>query len=323
MIRRFLAASVATVLVAVPAPAFAQNSREESITQAQAEKAQRLVPYTPNKAELILDQLTDTLVENPNGFYPYFDSVYSGGGFTLGAGYRRYIGDRANWNVAGLYSAKNYKLIELGLHSPGARHGRFDFAVTTGWRDATQVAFYGLGIESPEDRSNFRMQQGYVDGQVLLRPRPWFILRGGLAYEAFTLSEGAGDLPSVDDVHTPATAPGVGTDPKFWHTTVAAAVDSRPAADYARRGSLFEVSYHQFHDRADVHNFDRIDVDAVQHIPILRESWVLSLRGRLPDDARRHRRRPVFPAAVARERQHATRLQQLALPRSPRCPVLR
>ena len=95
MIPRFLAASVVTVLVAVPALAIAQDSREASIIEAQAEKAQRLVPYTPNKAELILQQLTDTLVELPNGFYPYFDSVYSGGGFTLGAGYRRFIGDRA------------------------------------------------------------------------------------------------------------------------------------------------------------------------------------------------------------------------------------
>ena len=287
MIRRYLAASIVTVLVAVPAPALAQDSREDTITKAQAEKAARLVPYSPNKAEVILQQLMDTLVENPDGFYPYFDSVYSGGGFTLGAGYRRFIGDRTNWNVAGLYSAKNYKLIELGLHSPGARQGRFDFAVTTGWRDATQVAFYGLGIASSEDRSSFRMQQGYVDGEILLRPQPWFIVRAGLAYEGFTLSEGAGNLPSIEDVHTPATAPGLGASPSYWHTRVAAGIDSRPAADYARRGTLLEVSYHQFHDRADVYNFDRIDVDAVKHIPILRESWVLSLRGRLqttPDD---------------------------------------
>ena len=54
----------------------------------------------------------------PDGPYPYFDSVLSGGGFTLGAGYRRFLGDRANWNVAGLYSAKGYKLMQLDVAAP-------------------------------------------------------------------------------------------------------------------------------------------------------------------------------------------------------------
>ena len=91
-----------------------------------------------------------TLVEQPSGFYPYFGSVYSGGGFTLGAGYRQFTGDRTHWNVAGLYSAKGYKLIEatddlartLVRPPRSSRHRR-------SWRDATQVAYHGLGIDSP------------------------------------------------------------------------------------------------------------------------------------------------------------------------------
>ena len=35
-------------------------------------------------------------LQDPNGFYPLFGSVYSGGGFTLGAGYRRFYGDRTH-----------------------------------------------------------------------------------------------------------------------------------------------------------------------------------------------------------------------------------
>jgi len=49
------------------------------------------------------------LQRNSSRLYPYFDSVYSGGGFTLGAGYRRYVGDYAFTEVRGLYSFKNYK----------------------------------------------------------------------------------------------------------------------------------------------------------------------------------------------------------------------
>ena len=45
--------------------------------------------------------LRQSLVEQPAGFYPYFDSVYSGGGFTLGAGYRHFTGDRTHLRRGG------------------------------------------------------------------------------------------------------------------------------------------------------------------------------------------------------------------------------
>lgn len=280
MARRFRVC-VATALIAMPLAASAQDSREEATTQAQAEKATRLSVYTPNTAEAVLVQLQDTLTIAPTGFYPLFGSIYSGGGFTAGAGYRRFIGDRTNWNVAGLYSAKHYKLIELALHSPRRRAGRVDFEVRTGWRDATQVAFHGVGIDSPENRSSFRMQQGYFGGDVWVRPQSWVILRAGATYEAFTLSDGKASFQSINEVHTPSTAPGLGGNPKYLHAIASAGIDSRPAAEYARRGGLYEVSYHQYDDREDTYSFDRLDAEIVQHIPIVREHWVLSFRGRL------------------------------------------
>ena len=41
------------------------------------------------------------------------------------------------------------------------------------------------------------------------------------------------------------------------------------------------MTYHAYADRGDTYSFDRVDAELVQHIPILRETWVLSLRGRL------------------------------------------
>jgi hypothetical protein len=263
------------------ATAGAQETREESIAAQQAAKAAQLEPYTPNKAEQILAQLQDTLILQPGGFYPFFGSVYSGGGFTLGAGYRRYIGDQLNWNISGLYSAKNYKLIELALHSPRPLTGHFDFNLALGWRDATQVGFYGLGIDTPPDRSTYRMQQGYLGGEVSVRPLPWSRIRGGLVYEAYTLADGGGNVPDVDQMFTAETAPGLGASPDYVHLTAAAAIDTRLSPEYARRGGLYEVAYHLYDDRDDTYSFDRLDAEVVQHIPILRETWVISLRGRL------------------------------------------
>lgn len=268
-----------TLLTALPARA--QDSREDDIAQRQAEKAAAVRPYKPNRVEEVLTQLQDALVLAPNGAYPVFGSVYSGGGFTLGAGYRRYIGDRLNWNVSGLYSAKQYKLLELALHSPRPLTGRVDFKAAAGWRDATQVNFHGVGIDSPEENSRYRMQQGYVGGEAWVRPRRWAILHGGLTYEAFTLSDGYGSAPDADQVFTKETAPGIGDSPDYLHSTVSAGIDTRLSPEYARRGSLLEIAYHDYNDDQSTYSFRRMDVEAIHHVPIVRENWVLSLRGRM------------------------------------------
>jgi hypothetical protein len=277
---RLIAAAV--IVIALSAiPAAAQDSREETIVKAQEEKAKSLRPYEPNKLEQVLDQLQKTLTLAPTGAYPTFGSVYSGGGFTVGAGYRRYIGDRVNWNVTGLYSVKNYKLIELMLHSPRPLTGRLDYNIVTSWRDATQVAFHGLGIDSPAEETRFRLQQGYFGGRAWLRPQPWAVVHAALAYEAFTLGDGQGGAPDVDDLHTAATAPGLGDSPDYVHTTLSGAVDTRNSPEYTRRGGLVEVAFHQYRDRDDHYSFKRVDTELVGHIPLRRETWVISLRGRM------------------------------------------
>ena len=49
---------------------------------------------------------------------------------------------------------------------------------------------------------------------------------------------------------------------------------------YARRGGFYAVTGHDFADQDSRFGFQQIDYEAVQHIPILRETWVVSLRGR-------------------------------------------
>ena len=56
-------------------------------------------------------------------------------------------------------------------------------------------------------------------------------------------------------------------------------MDSRPSAGYARRGGLYAVTYDLFVDPDDTYTFDRLQAEIVQHIPILRENWGVSLHG--------------------------------------------
>ena len=281
MTKHIVIGGLAMALLSLARVSGAQDTREATITQQQAEKAKAITPYVPNRAEELIQQIQNTFL-TPSGFYPYFGSVYSGGGFTLGAGYRRAFADRNLWNVNGLWSLKNYKLIQTYVTCPGRRRTSPTFAVRTGWRDATQVAYHGLGIDSAEDatKSNFRLKQGWLAADVEARPIAFTVFRGGVAYEAFTISEGTGSTsPSIEQIHNPVTAPGLGDNPNFVHAMVSAGLDSRPAPGYARRGGLAEISYHLYNDVDDTYTFDRIDGELVYHQPVLRENWVISLHG--------------------------------------------
>ena len=271
---------VVVCLLLAPSLAFAQDTREAEIAALQREKAARLAPHRPHRAEELLLQVRQTLIEQPSGFYPYFDSVYSGGGFTLGEGYRQYTGDRTHWSIAGLYSIKGYKLIEATEVSPGHWSGRLDLRAAAGWRDATQVAYHGLGIDSPAEGAAYRMQQGFAGGDATIRPHKFLLLTAAATYESYTLKDPSDDSLSVNAPDAPF-APGAGASPDYVHTTVSAAFDWRRTADYARRGGQYRIARHHYGDREDTFSFDRLDAEIVQHVPILRENWVLSFHGRL------------------------------------------
>ena len=260
-------------------PVHAQDTREAEWTAEQQRKAADAKPYVPSGIERWATTLRRELLDQPAGVYPYFASVYSGGGFTLGAGYRTYFNDRTHADIKGLYSIKNYKFLELSTDSWGYFDGRVDLHGRLGWRDATQVAYYGLGIDSPDERTNYRMKQWYLGGDVQARPVWPVVFGAGIAYEDYNLLEGSGTAPSIEEVFTPATAPGLGVSPNYIHSFGSAGIDWRPAAGYARSGGLYQISYHSFRDQDSVFSFDRVDGEIVQHIPILRENWVISLHG--------------------------------------------
>ena len=278
VVTAFTAISLSALMVGAAA---AQDSRADAIASEQAAKATQLHPYEPSKGERIFLQLKRTFIDSPSGFYPMFGSVYSGGGFTGGGGYRQFYGDRTFWDAKGLLSIKGYKLAELSTESPGHAHGRVDLRARVGWRDATDVAFYGLGIDSGRERSAFGIEQAYLGGGLDVRPTSWTLFTAGVTYEDFKTKDSQGTFPEVSALYSPRSVPGLGTSPTYLHTTASAGIDWRPSDGYARRGGLYNLSYHNYADQDSALSFDRLDVELVQHFPIMRETWVFSVRGQV------------------------------------------
>jgi len=278
VVRRFLA------LVAVLAQASTtagQDTRVGTIEQQEAERAKVAAPPVRSRAERVFDRIRNGMVESPDGFFPYFDTVYSGGGITLGAGYRTFVGDRSTIDVRGLYSVKHYKLIESTWFSPAHWAERLDLGARVGWRDATQVSYYGTGMVPPDQRARFRMQQGYGAFAATLRPVTWVVLQGTAGVDDYTLLDPTGGKPPIDELFDPATVPGYGASPTYAHFIGTTAIDWRPAVGYARTGGYYGVTVNRYQDTDDTYDFSQLDANVIQHIPILRENWVISLRGRV------------------------------------------
>ena len=263
-------------------PVAGQESRAEELARRQAEKAVAPPPYVPGKGEHLVKTLENVLYGTPSGFYPYLDGVYSGGGLTAGAGYRDFYGDSTFWDVKGLYSLKAYKMAEVSTTSLGLAGGKVALNARLGLRDTTQVGFYGVGDETGrDDRANYAFTQVWLGGDASFRPVSWAAIGAGLGYEDFDLGPGKGSHASIETVYDEQTAPGLGHDPAYLHATASAAIDTRPAPGYARKGSLAKLQYHNYNDRKGQASFDRLELDVVQHVPVLRENWVVSLHGNL------------------------------------------
>jgi len=258
-----------------------EPTRREAIEQEQAEKAENLHPYVLTTGEKLMNKVEDITVNGGLHWHQFFDSAYHGAGFTLGAGYKHHVSPYNLLDVRGSYSILGYTRVEAELTAPRIFARRGELSVLGGYREATQVAFYGLGTDSSlGDRANYLFKQPYLSGLLTLRPtRGLLVLEGGVELTQWRQNPGEGDFPSLETVYQPETLPGLGAEVTYLHSQGTVGLDWRPSPDYARRGGFYGITLHNYEDPDDHFGFRQIDYEVVQHVPILREAWSVSLRG--------------------------------------------
>jgi surface antigen Omp85-like protein len=275
-----LVIGAATTALAQP-PDQDADTRQTGIERAAAEKAKALHSYEVTTAEKVIARIEKRFTNQTIRWHPFLENAYRGGGFAAGAGYTFHPSEYGTLDVRGSYSIRSYKLAEAEFISPRLFNRRGDLTVLGGWRDATQVGFHGVGMNtSSGDRTNYGFEQPYGSALLTIRPtRGLFMVRGGFEASKWDLKSGEGTYPSADQVYTPESLPGLGTTTTFLHTQATVGVDSRPAKAYARRGGFYGVTGHDYTDQDDALGFRQVDYEAIQHIPVLRETWVVSLHG--------------------------------------------
>ena len=292
-----VAAGALALALSWAVPGWAQTRAGEIVRQ-QEEKARAAKPDQPSRGELFSEQLEEGkwFVGVPRDWYPMFGSIYPGGGLAPGGGYRHHIGYDSYVDISGMYSVARYKKFQIAGSTPNHVNGRLDISGSMSWLDATQVPFFGLGNDSDSNaRTNFRISRTQVEGAAVLHLVDWLRLRldGGL--DDYAQRSGQGAYPSIEEAFSPATAPVLGEDLRYLRGEASAAVYWLQSAGYSRTGGLYRFAYEEFNPlRGDGGTFGFMRTEVVQHVPILHETWVLSLRGRTESIVRKSDVVPYF-----------------------------
>ena len=214
-------------------------------------------------------------------------------------------------DVRGSYTVAGYKRAEAEFVAPRLFHRRGTLSLLGGWREATQVGFYGLGMDtSKDDRTNYRSSSRTRRRRSTFWPtRRLLMLRGGVELVAVVAAARRGQLPlGRDRVHARNAAGPRRQDRPIVHSQGTVGLDWRTSPGYSRRGGFYGVTVH---DYADSDERVRLPAGRLRGDPALPDP-ARSLGHLAPRAGADHVQQgrsadPVLHAAVARRRLDAAR----------------
>lgn len=264
---RLLATAVfGTAVVLTSAGAYAQDSREEQLTELQAEKATRLRPFQPEGLERRLDMLEGLFVTPDRRMFPFIGSAYEGGGLAVGPGYRARYAGTGSVSAHAAWSIRNYRTADVTVKLPAFANDRISVALRANWLNAPDVSFYGVGNDSTEaGKVGLEYRSATVGASTRFQATKLFAVGGG--FDSIAMEQKSTDLVSA------AAAP------TYGRSSVFAEVDSRTAPGYTRRGGLYRLQFSDYRQmNGSAFTFRRTDAEVQRFIPILRENWIIALR---------------------------------------------
>jgi hypothetical protein len=274
MLRRTLTTGYLALMVAgvFSAPVVAQETREQQIAAAQAEKVATLAVEGPNRAETIVVRVMKSpLLAGTGGAFPWFGSVYEGTSFGFGGGYLRRMPRRSELlGIAGL-SVNGSTLLRGEFTAPRLARGTIQPYASAEWARANGVSFYGLGNQSSAaQRTDFDFDPLTIRAGLGFRPASLLLIttsveRIGFRTEVTEPPAGAGPLPSDN------------SSLQFNGFRIGATFDTRPSPGYSTSGTMLRATTARYAESRDLpYNFQQSQLEAVQLVPLVREQFVLA-----------------------------------------------
>jgi surface antigen Omp85-like protein len=258
-------------------PIAAQDTRQAQIEAEQADKATRLRPYEPTRAEQLLQRVEEALATPPTA-YVWLGTVYPGGLFGAGPGLRLRYGGTGTFDVHAGVTLKNYKIVATRLRLPEGLNHRVRVDVHANWIDAPKVAFYGVGNDTrPRDRVRYLFRPATVGAGAQFKPVRFVSVGGDLDYLNIESRASSLRLENGRPLIDPSAA-ALDLETTYLRGHAFGMLDWRESPGYTRSGGMYRIDGWIFDDRNEGRSsFRRIDGEASHFIPILRGNWVIAL----------------------------------------------
>jgi len=258
--------AIVLAMVGIATTVFAQETREEELAAQQARKAADLRPYEPSKVERRIERIGKLLDANRGPIYPFFGSVYSGGGLALGVGHTTRFGDTGQFDAHIARSVRGFQTAEGTLTLPRFAHNRVRVELNASWLDVPRVAFYANGNDSlKSDRTDLFYKKTTIGIATKLQASRFLTVGAGL--DAINMETGTSDAALA------------AANPFYRKSRIFAEFDWRQSPGYTSRGGLYRVEFADYRQtNAGAQSFNRLDAEVQQFVPILRENSVIALR---------------------------------------------
>lgn len=276
-------------IIAGPAGASAQTTREapqtraEALKQAREEKRKSLAPYRQNGLERGLNTVETRVIATlgRDGVHAKYGSLATGSGFAYGVGYRnrRLLDREGALNIWAAGSLKRYWAVQGRFDLPSLADGRLTFGTYARHHSYPQEDFFGIGPDARrDDHTTFGISNTMVGGRAGMKPIRSLTIGGGVEHFQHDLGPGKNNkVPSIEALFTDQTAAGLEGTHTFVRPNLFIDFDYRQPRN-ARKGGWYRLEASRFADSADAFTFNRVDLDLRQYGSVLAERRVLAVR---------------------------------------------
>ena len=257
-----------------PVASLAQSSRAQVIEEEQKAKSADLETEHPSAVERALEWAKRSpLLVGTGGAYPWFGSIYPGTGLGIGAGYLKRLPYGSFINLHAALSVRGSSTVNVQAQLPEVKRGLFTVALDASRTEAKRLLFYGRGPDSTtDDATHYELRFTGAGATAAVRPAHWFQLVGGYKWLSV---DSVGHLPTPPD-----RIPSLGQGLKYQVAQAGVAADWRPSPGYSTRGGFYRLTWTHYRETQNrPFSFRSVEGEAVQLLPLLREQFVLAVRG--------------------------------------------
>jgi hypothetical protein len=271
-------------------PASDPETRQDALRRLRHEKARQLEPYRAGRLERAITRIeNDRLLEDwlsigeGGRYYLKFGGITTGAGLAAGPGLRllRLADGAIDVRASTVVSVRRYLLAEASVAASRLAGDRLEAGALVRYKYFPQEDFFGIGPGAfRPDRVSFTYRELAFGAFGGLQVAPALRLLGHAEYLQPEVGPGKDSLiPSVEELFTDASAPGLARQPDFLLARAGADLNYATPLGNPRRGGHYQVSVSRYGDLdSGEYSFNRLDLDARQYVPFLQERRVLAFR---------------------------------------------